>query len=193
MRRDAVRSVREAIRALSTLDIVDVRHGHGTYVGAMSLDPMVQALVFRGVFSPDGTLNALREVVEVRLAPDLALAETIVGGAVGEDAAELSALVDEMVEKASRGESFLEADRAFHTRLVAVTGNRLAVQLVATFWDVHTAVIPELGIPVPEDIQHTAEAHGIMLAALRGDVAGYRLAVIEHYRPLQRSISAATA
>lgn len=186
-------SVREAIRTLSTLDIVDVRHGHGTYVGAMSLDPMVQALVFRGVLSPDGTLNALREVVEVRLALDLALAETIVGGAVGEDAAELSLLVDEMVDKASRGESFLEADRAFHTKLFAVTGNRLAVQLVGAFWDVHTAVIPQLGIAMPEDIQHTAEAHGDMLAsALRGDVEGYRRAVIEHYRPLQRSISAAT-
>lgn len=46
---------------------------------------------------------------------------------------------------------------------------------------------------MPENIQHTAEAHGDMLAALRGDVEGYRLAVIEHYRPLQRSISAATA
>ncbi|SFI70566.1 MULTISPECIES: FadR/GntR family transcriptional regulator [Microbacterium] len=187
-------SVREAIRTLSTLDIVDVRHGHGTYVGAMSLDPMVQALVFRGVLSPDGTLNALREVVEVRLALDLALAETIVNGAVGEDAAELSALVDEMVDKASRGEVFLEADRAFHTKLFSVTGNRLAVQLVGAFWDVHTAVIPQLGIAMPEDIQHTAEAHGDMLAsALRGDVEGYRQAVIEHYRPLQRSISAATA
>ncbi|GEP48073.1 transcriptional regulator [Microbacterium saccharophilum] len=187
-------SVREAIRTLSTLDIVDVRHGHGTYVGAMSLDPMVQALVFRGVLSPDGTLNALREVVEVRLALDLALAETIVNGAVGEDAAELSALVDEMVDKASRGEVFLEADRAFHTKLFSVTGNRLAVQLVGAFWDVHTAVVPQLGIAMPEDIQHTAEAHGDMLAsALRGDVEGYRQAVIEHYRPLQRSISAATA
>lgn len=185
-------SVREAIRTLSTLDIVDVRHGHGTYVGAMSLDPMVQALVFRGVLSPDGTLNALREVVEVRLALDLALAETIVNGAVGEDAAELSALVDEMVDKASRGEVFLEADRAFHTKLFSVTGNRLAVQLVGAFWDVHTAVVPQLGIAMPEDIQHTAEAHGDMLAsALRGDVEGYRQAVIEHYRPLQRVLAQA--
>src|SRR5690606_15222188 len=32
-------SVREAIRSLATLDIVEVRHGHGTFVGKMSLDP----------------------------------------------------------------------------------------------------------------------------------------------------------
>ena len=187
-------SVREAIRTLSTLDIVDVRHGHGTYVGAMSLDPMVEALVFRGVLSPDGSLAALREVVDVRLALDLAMADVIVNGALDSESDELSALVDEMIDKASRGEMFLEADRAFHTRLFAVTGNRLAAQLVGAFWDIHTAVLPQLGIAVPADIQHTAEAHGDMLAAaLRGDVDGYRTAVIEHYRPLQKSIAAATA
>ena len=186
-------SVREAIRTLSTLDIVDVRHGHGTYVGTMSLDPMVEALVFRGVLSPDGSLAALREVVDVRLALDLAMADSIVNGAVEDDSNELSALVDEMVDKASRGEMFLEADRAFHTKLFSVTGNRLAAQLVGAFWDIHTAVIPQLGITVPADIQLTAEAHGDMLAsALRGDVEGYRQAVIEHYKPLQRAISAAT-
>jgi DNA-binding FadR family transcriptional regulator len=186
-------SVREAIRTLSTLDIVDVRHGHGTYVGAMSLDPMVEALVFRGVLSPDGSLAALREVVDVRLALDLAMAEVIVNGTVQDDSNELALLVEEMVEKAARGEMFLEADRAFHTKLFSVTGNRLAVQLVGAFWDIHTAVIPQLGIAVPADIKHTAQAHGDMLAsALRGDVEGYRKAVIEHYEPLQRSISAAT-
>lgn len=187
-------SVREAIRTLATLDIVDVRHGHGTYVGAMSLDPMVEALVFRGVLSPEGSLEALREVVDVRLALDLAMADTIVSGALEEDSTALSVLVDEMIDKASRGEGFLEADRAFHTTLFAVTGNRLAVQLVGAFWDIHTAVIPQLGIAMPADITDTAQAHGDMLAAaLRGDVEGYRRAVIEHYRPLQRSIAAATA
>jgi len=184
-------SVREAIRTLSTLDIVDVRHGHGTYVGAMSLDPMVQALVFRGVLSPDGSLDALREVVEVRLALDLAMADLVVAGAAAGDETELRALVDEMVDKAGRGEMFLEADRAFHTQLFAVTGNHLAQQLVGAFWDVHTAVVPQLGIAVPADIQDTAKAHGDMLdAALRGDVEEYRRAVIEHYLPIQRSLSA---
>ncbi|MBO3661982.1 FadR/GntR family transcriptional regulator [Microbacterium stercoris] len=188
-------SVREAIRQLSTLDIVDVRHGHGTYVGKMSLAPMVEALVFRGVLSPEGSLHALREVVEVRLALDLALADLVVSRAMGSDEAhELGALVDEMVDRASRGEVFLEADRAFHTKLFAITGNQLAMQLVGAFWDVHTAVVPQLGIVPPHDIADTAAAHGDMLrCALNGDVEGYKQAVIEHYRPIQRSLEAATA
>lgn len=187
-------SVREAIRTLSTLDIVDVRHGHGTYVGAMSLDPMVEALVFRGVLSPEGSLQALREVVEVRLALDLSMAESIVAAAQHDTDDQLDQLVDEMVDKASRGEYFLEADRAFHTRLFEALDNRLVGQLVGAFWDVHTAVLPQLGIAPPHDIHQTAKAHGDMLKAARaGDVPAYRQAVVEHYQPLQRVLASAEA
>lgn len=183
-------SVREAIRSLSTLDIVDVRHGHGTYVGNMSLDPMVQALVFRGVLSPEGSLEALREVVEVRLALDLSMAERVVESTQRSSDDELDRLVEEMVDLANRGEYFLEADREFHTRLFGWIDNRLAGQLVGAFWDVHSAVLPQLGIAPPDDIHETAKAHGDMLAAARcGDVEAYRRAVINHYLPLQRSIA----
>lgn len=184
-------SVREAIRTLSTLDIVDVRHGHGTYVGEMSLDPMVETLVFRGVLTPEGSLQALREVVDVRLALDLSMAEQVVAGAGDPSSlSELDRLVDEMVDKASRGEFFLEADREFHTQLFAGIDNHLVGQLVGAFWDVHSAVLPHLGIAQPGDIDLTAKAHGDMLAAARaGDVTAYRKAVVEHYEPLQRSLA----
>ncbi|GAB3604555.1 FadR/GntR family transcriptional regulator [Microbacterium aureliae] len=187
-------SVREAIRTLSTLDIVQVRHGHGTYVGGMSLDPMVEALVFRGVLAPDGSLDALREVVEVRLALDLSMAERVVSTTDTHDAGTLRELVAEMIERAERGETFLDADRAFHTTMFAATGNRLAEQLVGAFWDVHTAVLPQLGLALPADLRQTAKAHGDMLeAALACDVEAYRRAVIEHYQPLQRALAAAAA
>lgn len=180
-------SVREAIRTLSTLDIVDVRHGHGTYVGGMSLAPMVETLVFRGVLNPEGSLDALREVVEVRLALDLSMAERVVAAAQGAEDPELDQLVDAMVDKSGRGELFLEEDRLFHTALFDATGNHLAGQLVGAFWDVHTAALPQIGIAPPADLHITAMAHGDMLKAARaGDVEAYRRAVVEHYLPLQR-------
>lgn len=184
-------SVREAIRTLSTLDIVEVRHGHGTFVGQMSLAPMVEALVFRGVVSPAGSREALREVVEVRLALDLALADRVVDAELDpECVAVLQSHVAAMIDKAERGETFLEEDREFHTLLFESTSNRLAGQLVGAFWDVHTAVVPLLGIPVPADIITTARAHGdILRAAIGGDAAAYRQAVVEHYAPLQRVLA----
>lgn len=185
-------SVREAIRTLSTLDIVDVRHGHGTYVGGMSLAPMVETLVFRGVLNPEGSLDALREVVEVRLALDLSMADRVVAAAQRDDHAELDQLVEAMVDKAGRGELFLEEDRLFHTALFDATGNHLAGQLVGAFWDVHTAALPQIGIAPPADIHDTARAHGDMLKAARaGDVEAYRRAVVEHYLPLQRVLAKA--
>lgn len=182
-------SVREAIRTLSTLDIVDVRHGHGTFVGRMSLTPMVEVLVFRGVLSPGDSLKALREVVEIRQALDLAMADAVVAALTGAATPELDALVAEMEQRASEGLTFLDADRAFHTMLLEHIDNSLAGQLVAAFWDVHSAVIPQLELAMPADIEQTARAHGDMLTAARdGDIAAYRDAVIQHYEPLRRTL-----
>lgn len=187
-------SVREAVRTLSTLDIVEVRHGHGTFVGNMSLDSLVESLVFRGVLSPGDDLRALRDVVEIRQALDHAMAEQIVASLTGTTNPDLHALVDEMVAAAGEGHSFATQDRAFHTGLLARLDNSLVGQLVAAFWDVHTAVIPKLGISVAADLDQTARAHGLMLdAAEAGDVTAFRAAVVSHYEPIDRTLGAAPA
>ena len=186
-------SVREAIRTLATLDIVEVRHGSGTVVGQMRMKPLVETLVFRGVLQPGAELTALREVVEMRLAFDLALADRVVACHRGEERPVLSRLVQKMLDHAAAGRSFLQEDRGFHTELLAPVGNQLAGQLVAAFWDIHSAVLPRLGLALPDDILRTARAHGDMLAAaLRGDVEAYRVATVEHYDPLLRMLESST-
>src|SRR5699024_8659066 len=68
-------AIREAIRALVTLDIVEVRHGYGTFVSEMSLEPLINGMVFRTVLNTDTSLENLLHVVETREILDLALAE----------------------------------------------------------------------------------------------------------------------
>ncbi len=184
-------AVREAVRTLVALDILDVRHGTGTFVGRMSLRPLVDGLVFRGVLMPGDDFEALREVVEVRTVLDLALAPQVVAKLTGTPAADLRGLVADMRDAAARGATAPEADRAFHEGLAERLGNRLYRQLVGAFWDVHATVQPHLGLPTPQDLLDTAAAHGALVeAAVSGDLAAYEQAVHDHYAPLLRVLQA---
>lgn len=185
-------SVREAMRTLASLDIVEVRHGHGTFVGALSLSPLVDGLLFRTRLDDGNDLRALREVVELRIALDLAVAEQLVEIYRGTENPELEGHVETMRELASAGEPFPEADAAFHTVLFSRLPNSLLRQLAQAFWEVHTTAVPLLGIAPAQDILETVEAHRAMLTALEaGDAAAYREAVHQHYRPLGRVLDAA--
>lgn len=183
-------SVREAMRTLAALDIVEVRHGTGTFVGHLSLDPLVNGLAFRGMLSPGDDHVVLREVVELRTALDQGIAEQVVAAINGTVDDEMARLVAEMIELSERGESFTEQDRAFHGALLAKLPNRLVAQLVEALWEVHTQVLPRLGVATPDDIAKTAAAHGDMLtAAQSGDLPAYRAAVNAHYAPLLRVLA----
>lgn len=182
-------SVREAIRTLASLDIIEVRHGHGTFVGGLSLAPLVNGLIFRARSDADQDLRTLREVLEVRIALDLAMADRLVAEYTGTQDDDLAALVDAMTAKAAQGELFIDEDRAFHQLLLEKVDNTLISELVGAFWTIHTDLQPHLGVAPGADIVETARAHGQMLEAVQaGDVGSYREAVLAHYRPLQRAV-----
>src|SRR5690606_31524711 len=129
---------------------------------------------------------------EVRQALDTAMAHKVASSMRGTHNPDLHDLVGQMVELASRGEIFPAQDRAFHTSLLSRIDNALVGQLVGAFWDVHTAVMPRLGVTLPADIITTAEAHGDMLrAAESGDAEALIVSVEEHYAPILRALEGA--
>lgn len=178
-------SIREAVRTLTALDILEVRHGTGTFVGQLSLRPLVEGMIFRGVLMPGEGFQSLREIIEVRTALDQALAPRIVERLANTSAPELQADVDAIVNCAARNEPFAEHDRSFHLHMAERLGNHLYSQLVAAFWDIHSSLAPQLGIPSARALDDSAEAHVTLLrAGLVGDLPRYRQAVYEHYQPL---------
>ncbi|PKF69379.1 GntR family transcriptional regulator [Corynebacterium mastitidis] len=182
-------SVREAMRILSTLDIVEVRHGYGTYVSQMSLEPLVNGLIFRTVLEAERSFDGLIALVDAREALDISLGHQLID-ALDEDTEEkLRGLAEKMRAQREQGEPFSEQDQEFHNELMSKVSNPLIQELTEAFRRVHTAVAPDLGLNATEHVQHTVESHLQILDALHaGDVMAYEEAVRQHYRPLRLTI-----
>lgn len=188
-------SVREAVKILDALDIVDVRHGHGTYVGRLSLSALVESLTFRGLLSPDDDFQVMADLVDVRELFERGMADRIVASLTGEQLDALDELVATMrATGAGDGHGFVAADRSFHALLVAPVGNELIGQLSMAFWDVYVIVAPHLDGFTHADETATIAAHqGIVDAARAGDSIAFLQAIEDHYAPVRRRIREARA
>ena len=99
-------SVREALRTLKSLDIVVIEHGRGMSVGAMSLRPLVETILFRTQMGAPCATSTLDEVVDIRQSMDLGIAELIVGRCAPDQLEPLRDLVADMRRTQGVGNPF---------------------------------------------------------------------------------------
>jgi DNA-binding FadR family transcriptional regulator len=182
-------SVREALKALQAMGIVEIRHGFGTYVGPMSMAPMIEGLTFRTVAGHYRGEDSLLQLLELREAVETGLIARLAGRIPDADLAELDALVDQMdTEAAERSGGKgpdatvnAETDRAFHATLYRCLRNPLLGEVLEAFWDAFHKVRTDL-VDVPQDPKVTCRQHREILDAVRsGDVLRAERAIREHF------------
>jgi DNA-binding FadR family transcriptional regulator len=178
-------SVREAVRALQALGIVEIRHGRGTFVGEAPLRVLTPSIAFhiRSRSSASG-VSALADLVEVRELLEVGLVGQVTGTVTTARLAALDALAGRMSEDP-------EADRAFHSLLFESCGNDLVQQLIQLFWDVYHQA--EGALEPPEDRAEAIIAnHQAIVAALRtGDAEAARAAMRRHFTDVRARIARA--
>lgn len=156
-------SLREAVRALSLIRILDVRQGDGTYVTSLDPQLLLEALSFVVDFHRDDTVLeflAVRRILEpaaTALACGRIDPATLDGLAAGLDALGESPSVEELVA----------ADLDFHRRIVAAAGNSVLRSLLDGLSGTTTRARLWRGLTQEDAVTRTLSEHRAILAALR--------------------------
>ena len=119
-------SLREAVKALSLIRVLDVRQGDGTYVTSLEPTLLLDALSFVVDVHHDASVLEFLEVRRFLEPQAVALAATRI------DAAEVDALRAHLslVSAASTAEDLVANDLEFHRRIAVASGNSVLCSLL---------------------------------------------------------------
>ncbi|WP_040166217.1 FadR/GntR family transcriptional regulator [Microbacterium gorillae] len=112
-------SLREAIRTLAALGVVETRHGSGTYVSSLLASDLLGSLSLTVGLLP---LESVLELYELRRVLESHAAGLAAARRDEETVAELSALLDEL-ERTHDDDEQSRLDHLFHMRIVELSGN----------------------------------------------------------------------
>jgi len=119
-------SLREAVKALSLINVLDVRQGDGTYATSLAPSLLLEALSFIVDFHRDDTVLEFLEVHRILEPAATALAALRMSP---EEQAELSKLLDAATAD-SPIDDFVAADLEFHKKIAIGSGNSVLASLV---------------------------------------------------------------
>ncbi|MFF4950206.1 FadR/GntR family transcriptional regulator [Streptomyces chattanoogensis] len=182
-------SVREALKALQAMRIVEIRHGFGTFVGPFTLERFVEGLAFRATVQHLRGAAGLYELMEVREALEAGLIPVVARGLPDEDLTALGAVVRRMEEEALGGHVSTGTDRAFHQALYRSLGNRLLSEVLDAFWTALRQVRENVADGSP-DPRVTYRQHLAIYEALKaGDGERAVTAVHRHFDGLRKRLA----
>ncbi|MFD1931089.1 MULTISPECIES: FadR/GntR family transcriptional regulator [Nonomuraea] len=174
-------SVREALKALQAVGIVEIRHGFGMFVGRMSLSGLVDELAFHSRITLQDGRNHLAHLVEIREILEAGLVQRLIDLGPEADLTSVADVIARMEAEAAVGVVSPETDRLFHDLLYRPLGNPLVSQLLGAFWDVYHQLRDRLGAP-DEPSDDVARRHrDIYAAVLAADRTAADAAVHAHF------------
>jgi GntR family transcriptional regulator, transcriptional repressor for pyruvate dehydrogenase complex len=177
-------AVRDALKPLTLLGIIDVRQGDGTYLRATESEVLPKAVEWGLLL---GERRAL-DLVEARRHIEVALATLAAQRRSEEDLRELRRLLREM-EEAGSDDEFIDADLAFHLRLAEAAGNSVLsgiltnIRSLIQVWITRViyaadSVVPSYRehVPIMEAVEAEDPAAAAAAMAAHLDSAGAKLA-----------------
>jgi GntR family transcriptional repressor for pyruvate dehydrogenase complex len=169
-------SVREALRALESLGLVEIRPGEGTFVRGVSVESLVQPLA---MVMASGR-EAIAELFEARRLLEPQIAALAATRATLGEMQEMERILDEQGAEITNGGTGIQQDAQFHAAIGAAAHNRAITRIVNAIVDL-LAQSREEALSTPGRPERSHEAHRrILLAITKHDTEGAREAMLDH-------------
>lgn len=168
-------SVREAVKMLEVLGVLDTRQGDGTYLASRQKEQHVNPLVYQLILLQGGEDS----IFELRAMFEPAYSLLALHNATEADIRKLEQAHADFREKVSHGTQQADDDLAFHRAMLEATHNPYVVRIGETILQLFSATIARSMKHIPERAVQDHEA--ILQAFLKKDATTMQHAIHESF------------
>jgi DNA-binding FadR family transcriptional regulator len=173
-------SVREAMKSLQSLGIVDVRRGEGFMVREWNLDPVLETLSYGIRFNQ----AAFAELLQIRVWLEAATVSEVLQRITPQDIDELDTIMQNWAARFDTVQAWADLDEQFHAVLYRTLDNETFTNLLTVFWRAFETVDETL--TGEADIRIEYRTHYAILEAIKTrDDALTRERLIDSFTNLQ--------
>lgn len=174
-------SVREAIKILQSLGIVEIQRGSGLYLREYNFDPLMAILVYGMRLNP----AMFDELLQIRIWIESAIMDEVVRRITPQQITELEAVMDRWEANLKAGKSVRKDDEQFHSILYSTINNQTLNHLLSAFW----VAFAELGLDTTAEAYtedsssfiHLRDHRAVVAAIKAGDAALARQRLLDNY------------
>jgi GntR family transcriptional regulator, transcriptional repressor for pyruvate dehydrogenase complex len=177
-------TVREAIRTLESMKLLQCRQGNGTYVLASSEEALIQPLA-AALFNAN---DDIRDIFYIRKIIEPHVAHLAAENATPQEIEELEKILNEQEVCIGRGESVLETNSLFHNHLAGAAKNRVMERLLLALIDLLHQSREEYLMEDERDkrAERSLEGHKKILTAIKkGDCDVALKSMLQHLEDIE--------
>lgn len=171
-------SVREAVKILQSLGIVEVQRGNGLYLREYNFDPLLAILVYGMRYDP----RMFGELGQIRTWIEASIMEEVVARITPDDLRELEQIMVDWEAEIQMQQPPQASDEAFHAVLYRQVNNQTLNKLLHAFW-LAFAELADPDAPFNEREQriHLRDHQAILDAIKAGNATLARQRLLDNY------------
>lgn len=177
-------SVREALRALESLGLVEIRPGEGTFVRRVSVEALIEPLAIVMLSQRE----AIGELFEARRLLEPSIAALAARRASLEEIAEMERILEAQARAIAAGRTGLTEDGQFHAAIASAAHNRAITRIVHAIMDL-LAQSREESLNTPGRPTRSHDDHRRVLEAIKQrDAPAAEQTMREHLDAVERLV-----